>query len=271
MNGFEWRHARHATNPLEQDNAPVSFELILDACLEEMRQHRATVASCLAKFPEYADELCPLLEMAATLESSTPIRPTLSFRQSTRRRVLNLPDPEDSRVVNPMRALAHSAVVRLTVLAAAVALVLAAAVNAADASSSVLPGSPLYSLKRQSENLQLYFQIDYAGAALTHAAIAHRRLEEAQILASTGQKQLAEQATVEYGQQVALALQDLRSEQPDVIQPSAAQLSAQLQREQLELTRSKASAPGECKAVLDHALTLSVQATQQLALVSPIK
>ncbi len=271
MNGFEWVRARRETDPTQHPDRPAAFDLILDACLEDMRLHHATVAACIAKFPAYAAELCPLLEMAATMDSIPPIGPTLGFRQSTRRHLMNLPDPQGPSLIAGIRTVLTSGALRLIALAAALTLILAAVTTIADASQPILPGSPLYSLKRQTENVQLFFQTDQTSQALTHAAFAHRRVEEAQILATAGQTQLAEQATAEYGEQVTLALENLRSGAPDAIQPSAEQLQAQLQREQLELVRSQARASGAGKQVLAHALELSTQAAEQLALVAPLK
>ena len=64
------------------------IELILDECFEAIREKRATLADCLAKYPEHAKELQPLLEMALALEGLPSIEPTEEFKQSTRTRLL---------------------------------------------------------------------------------------------------------------------------------------------------------------------------------------
>ncbi len=271
MKGFEWHYSGHGTKHLEWLGQQAAFDSILDACLEDIRLNHASVSSCLAKFPAQASELCPLLEMAAELHSVNSVKPTWRFRQATRRLVLNLPDPDQSPPIAILVRALRNVRARFLVAAALLTLILTAAVGVAVASNAVLPGSPLYSVKRQTENIQLLFQTDNASAALTRAAFADRRLEEAQALAGLGQTQLAEQATVEYGEQVTLAVDSLRSVSHEAVQPSAEQLSAQLQREQQELTRNQASASAAQRQVLDHALALSAKATEQLALVVPFK
>lgn len=64
------------------------IELILDECLEAIREKRATLAECLAKYPQYAEELAPLLEMAVAIENLPEIQPSEEFKQSTRARLL---------------------------------------------------------------------------------------------------------------------------------------------------------------------------------------
>ncbi len=260
------RHSERA-----RSDRQAAFDVILDTCLEDIRHNGATIAACLKRFPDLADELRPLLEMAVTLDSVTPSRPSFLFRSTTRRRLMNLPEAQGSTVFGATSNAVQIGPLRLIALVIASTILLALRVSAADAYNPILPGTPLYTLERQAENFQLLFQTDRTSAALTHAAFAHRRLEEAQILATCGQTQLAEQATVEYGQQVTLALQSLRSGAQANVQPSAAQLSAQLQREQMELNHSRAKISGPGLTVLDHALALSSQATAQLALVVSFK
>ena len=60
------------------------IESILDECLEEIRAGRATVAACLARYPEYADDLKPLLEVALALEQVPDVKPSEEFKRSTR-------------------------------------------------------------------------------------------------------------------------------------------------------------------------------------------
>lgn len=69
------------------------INLILDRCLEEIRAGRATVADCLAEYPDFEDELEPLLRLALQLGSVPDIQPSTAFRLKTRARLLSLPDP----------------------------------------------------------------------------------------------------------------------------------------------------------------------------------
>lgn len=72
------------------------IDLILDECLEEIRTGRATVAACLAKYPDLRDELEPLLSLALELGRVQEVKPSAAFRSKTRSRLLGLPTPQPS-------------------------------------------------------------------------------------------------------------------------------------------------------------------------------
>ena len=44
------------------------IELLLDKCIVEMRKGK-NIEECVAQFPEYADQLKPLLELARQIET----------------------------------------------------------------------------------------------------------------------------------------------------------------------------------------------------------
>lgn len=66
---------------------------ILDACLDDIQEHGATIADCLAKYPEYGEELKPLLEVALALLSGPDVKPSKDFKAALRDRLMGLPDP----------------------------------------------------------------------------------------------------------------------------------------------------------------------------------
>lgn len=67
------------------------INVILDQCLEKIRAGRATVAECLARYPDCALELAPLLNMALAIESIPDVRPSGDFKQTMRAYLLHLP------------------------------------------------------------------------------------------------------------------------------------------------------------------------------------
>jgi hypothetical protein len=67
------------------------INMILDQCLERIRAGRATVAECLARYPDCALELAPLLNMASAIESLPDVTPSLRFKQTMRAYLLHLP------------------------------------------------------------------------------------------------------------------------------------------------------------------------------------
>lgn len=81
------------------------IESILDQCLEDIRARRATIAGCLAKYPEFADELKPLLEMAVAIEEIPEVKPSSEFKRATRELLSRLGNiglsKADGRIMNP--------------------------------------------------------------------------------------------------------------------------------------------------------------------------
>ncbi len=74
------------------------IEAILDQCLEDIRENHASLEDCLAKYPDYAQELKPLLQAALALEQAADVRPTKDFKDKLRERILNFSDPEDAPI-----------------------------------------------------------------------------------------------------------------------------------------------------------------------------
>lgn len=67
------------------------INVILDQCLERIRTQHATVAECLARYPDCAFELAPLLSMAMALESIPDVTPSANFKETMRAYLLHLP------------------------------------------------------------------------------------------------------------------------------------------------------------------------------------
>jgi hypothetical protein len=63
------------------------IEAILDACLEDILMRHATIADCLVKYPEYADELEVMLEVAVAIQSVPDVKPSEEFKWATRARL----------------------------------------------------------------------------------------------------------------------------------------------------------------------------------------
>lgn len=83
----------------------MTIEAALDQCLEDIRQHRASVADCLARHPEHARELEPLLLAAIALEQMPDVLPSAEFKRGLRERILSF-DKRDA--IEPIRDLLSS-------------------------------------------------------------------------------------------------------------------------------------------------------------------
>jgi hypothetical protein len=69
------------------------IELILDKCLDDIRARRANVAECLARYPDFSDQLAPLLEVALALEQTKKLKPSNDFKEATRARFARMGGP----------------------------------------------------------------------------------------------------------------------------------------------------------------------------------
>lgn len=87
----------------------MTIEAILDQCLEEIRQRHASVADCLARYPEHADELEPLLQAALALEQAAPVQPTPEFKQALRERILSFTKPDETEPIQDLLSTSDAA------------------------------------------------------------------------------------------------------------------------------------------------------------------
>lgn len=165
---------------------PESFEDILQACLDECRAG-ADVKACLLKFPEHAEALAPLLEVADELRRC-PL-PVLS--NAARAAACDRAHAALSRraAVPPPRLTVWTRTrPRRFAVACAAALLLAlgglwSGVAAAQRS---LPGDLLYGVKRGSERLRLDLASSPAHTAALCLEFATRRVDETLGLVAVG-------------------------------------------------------------------------------------
>jgi len=153
------------------------FAWILEDCLQRLRSGQSS-EDCLADYPDHAEQLRPLLHVAAHIKTAPTPQPRLQAVQQGRKRMLaaassNLGD------ISSMQAVSTGAFSRYTVriftslkefyfgkeihgmklalrfaIDFAVLLVIGG-VLAVNASASSLPGDPLYGVKRTWEDVRL--------------------------------------------------------------------------------------------------------------------
>jgi hypothetical protein len=154
----------------------------LDACLERVRGGES-VATLLHAHPQ-AEEFEPLLLVAEQL-NSTPV-PALGAeaRERTRRMMQAAVAAEAARRRRPLWPI-------LVALRGALALVVSVgAIGGAGvvAAQSSIPGAPLYSVKRATEDVRLQLAGDAEARAQLHILLAAERAHEAVALAEQGQR-----------------------------------------------------------------------------------
>ena len=176
-----------------------NFSEALNACLERLKRGES-VYSCLRRYPELADELEPLLQVAvATMRAAESAAPSPSAKARGFARFSEALDARaPSPSVAPRRrrfrwrppALGFGLPAPLArPFAAAILLcvvVFATGVGATSAASGSVPGEPLYWVKTTRESIEQRIPRSDAGRANYQARLAQARADEAQALMSRG-------------------------------------------------------------------------------------
>ncbi len=159
---------------------------LLDELLIQIQSGQITVETALARYPQYADELRPLLNAALRLRTAP--RPVLSEEASLRierqwlariGRTRSEPRPQTSGrnwLFAPRWVTAAFVLVVITIMVG----------TSAVAASSALPGEPLYEVKQLAEHVQFLVTPPDSVPAL-HLEFAQRRLQEMEALAKRGE------------------------------------------------------------------------------------
>jgi hypothetical protein len=167
------------------------FDNILDECLERLLVKGETIDQCLQSYPEHADELRPLLQMAVEAKTAIAIQPRPEFRERARYQM----QAAFHQATEPRRGL--RLIFRLSrgwAIALSIALVvLLAGGGTVAAAGYSMPDSPLYPVKLATEQVQMAFTFTDMGKAELHARLTDRRVAEIAYLASKGTPQQVEQ------------------------------------------------------------------------------
>ncbi len=167
------------------------FDNILDECLERLISGEA-IESCLAGYPEYAEELEPLLRTALEAREAAAIKPRPEFRERAGydfQAAIREMEPERNQSFFgwfPRWA---------TVVAAVVVVVLLAGTGTVAASTNSLPDEPLYQVKLATEAVRLAFTPSPLSKAELYAKFADERVEEIIGMADKGKVEQVEKAT----------------------------------------------------------------------------
>lgn len=204
----------------------MDFEQILEECLERLAGGE-TAETCLAKYPQHAAELRPLLTAAEKMGANVQVRPLPEFKMRTREQLIKHMQANPRQAAKPVMA----PLFRLGFGMAT--LLLAFFITGTALAQSALPGEALYPWKLASEQTWLYVAPDPLGAKL---AIAERRIDEA--LVSSGKPAAMEIALRGYDN----ILADLES-YTDLTDRKRIELALQIQDERLKLLEPPAIQP----------------------------
>ncbi len=152
----------------------IRFERALEDCLERLAGGGVSLEDCLRGYPEFADELRPLLKAASQVRCGVEVQPSPEFRRRGRAQLMaHMRAHPRRQVTNRTRGLIP--VYRLAV--GLTALALAVFTTGTAFAQSAMPGDALYGWKLASESAWRAASPDPVG---TDLALAERRVQEIQ-------------------------------------------------------------------------------------------
>ena len=238
------------------------LKAILDQCLHEMSTRGETVERCLQRYPQYAQQLAPLIQAADRIQKTRHPRLSVSASKAIEQRLLkraaelrrSRAKPSPWPLPFSLRPLATVAATLIVVLA----LVLAGGGGIVYASTDSLPGSPLYGVKRATEQVQLSLTPAGTSRAELHIKFAQRRLEEVQALAEI-KGQVDEEALAALAEATDLALEETEKAPAQDKSALLDKLVSLTERQQTVLERVLAEAPDAAQKGLNRALEASLR------------
>jgi len=164
------------------------FDNILDECLERLITGQETVEQCLQRYPEYANELEPLLRTAVLMNKAVDVKPSADFRARARYQ-MQLKMAESKAPQRVTRVVPRWAIAACTAM-----FVFVLGGSTVFASAGVMPGNPLYAVKLAAENVQVKFAGSDQTRVELYVAMADQRVNEMVWMASNNKTQNIEAA-----------------------------------------------------------------------------
>jgi len=180
-----------------------SFEDVLAQCLSDIETGRATVEQCLARYPEHAQSLRPLLRTALAVRTTPAVEPSASFQAAAETRMMNLIAARRSAAAQrsgtpvPAKPAHHwrPVFVKVTV---AVLLACSLLGGTAYAAKDSLPDSPLYPVKRAVEQVQVAVAPGDVRKARVFVRLMDQRAIETAAMIRNGHVQRSIETTLHY-------------------------------------------------------------------------
>ena len=152
------------------------FNDILDECLDRLMFKGDTLESCLTDYPQYADELRPLLEASLLTSQISSLEPDSEFKTKARNEFFEVLRETEEKRSRSLFGFGWQP--RWIGVVAVIVALLVATGGTAVASMSSMPNDFLYPVKRATEQVQLAFTFTNLGKAEAYARMANHRVEE---------------------------------------------------------------------------------------------
>ncbi len=169
----------------------LKFNNILDECLERLLAKGETIEQCLQSYPEQADELEPLLQMALATKEASAIQPRPEFRAKARYQFRSALQEIGQKRRLPFFGWLPQWATAVTIV---LVLVLVGGGTVAAASNS-MPDNPLYPVKLATEQVRLTLTPSVLGKAELYAKLADKRVVEIIYIANKGKAEQVERVT----------------------------------------------------------------------------
>jgi hypothetical protein len=192
------------------------FDEALEACLELIRDGRETLESVVARYPEYAEELRAQLETISWLFAHEPaLEPRPGFVSASRRRLVARIKEEGQQVPPTWKdrlrqSLQVQRIAPIAFVAVFMAFLFIGGTVVTIARNSV-PGEPLYSVKRNLEQIALALALDKNDDVSLRFQYVEERLIEIQELIVEGRSEEFAESLHDYEIEVAETIELIES------------------------------------------------------------
>jgi hypothetical protein len=143
------------------------LETILDVCLTQIEDDESTVDECLARYPEHAAELKPMLVAATRLSGVRDVSPSPLYKTRARAQLTTYMQQ------NPQRKRVSPVLWRLSI--SFVTMILLFIASGTAFAQQAVPGDTLYNWKLTSEHFWRLTSSDQLGVDIT---LSNRRVSE---------------------------------------------------------------------------------------------
>jgi hypothetical protein len=150
---------------------------VLEQCLVEIEQG-ADVDTVLFRYPEYADELRPILEASVKAKEMSAPEPSADVVRRNRARVLQHAAEMREGMVKPAPRFWFASLRRLAVTVTVILMMLVSSTGLVRAASNTIPGDNLYPVKRTWEDIILLFTFNPQEREQLEFEHENERLEE---------------------------------------------------------------------------------------------
>ncbi len=170
----------------------------LEICLQELEKG-IDLDSLLAKHPEHAAELRPMLQASIRARSMSTPEPTAEAVRRGRAKLMQRAAEMREEKVAPIRKPSKRVIPvfqRLAMTLSLTATLLVSGTGLVGASSNALPGENLYPVKRTWEDMRLFFTFDNDQRGVLESEFESERLHEANELIAEGRHETIQFAGV---------------------------------------------------------------------------